>query len=137
MTLVYIDTNIYMDHFDNRTDGLRPLGEFAFELLRRVRNGDFIVIFSTLVSEELSYNTYEERIKQLLEDLNENVIYTGILQDDAKLANRICKDRGTTFNDTLHAIISKRMNAEYFITRNFKDFEILQDFVKLKYPENL
>lgn len=137
--IVYPDTNFYMDHFDGRVDNLRPLGEFAFQILRRIFECEFKVVISPLVLKELFYNTYEEKIKELMNDLKEKnkVIKIEVSEEDVKKARQISKERNTSFNDTLHAVIANKAKAEYLITRNVKDFEDLQDLVKIAYPENL
>lgn len=128
-----------MDHFDGRVDKLRPLGEFAFEVLRRALECEFIIIISSLVLDELVFNTYEENITQLIKDLKEKgkLINTDCSEDDKKKAHDISVKRKTNYNDTIHSVIAKRMNAEYLVTRNVKDFFYLQDMVKIVYPENL
>lgn len=138
-TIIYLDTNIYMDHFDGRVDNLRPLGEFAFNILRRTLECEFRIIFSSLILDELVYNSYEEKISELIEDLKEKgkIINVDCTEEDKKKAGDICKERNTNFNDTVHAIIAKRMKAGYLVTRNVQDFTELQDLVKIVYPENL
>ncbi|MBD3304093.1 hypothetical protein GF343_03035 [Candidatus Woesearchaeota archaeon] len=54
--LIYVDTNIYIDYFDGRTDYLRPPGEFAYQLLKRTFNCEFRIIVSSLVVDEIEYN---------------------------------------------------------------------------------
>jgi hypothetical protein len=49
----YVDTCIWLDLLEDRTDGLRPLGEFAFQFIKKaMRHGDTI-IYSSLVLGEL------------------------------------------------------------------------------------
>ena len=88
--LLYIDTNIYMDHFDGRVDRLRPLGEFAFQLLRRSLGCEFRIVISSLVLEELFYNSYEEPIKELLPDFDAKgkVVRAVITQEDIEKARK-------------------------------------------------
>ncbi len=137
--LLYIDTNIFMDHFDGRVDRLRPLGEFAFQLLKRSAECHFDIIISTLLLEELFYNLDENRVKELLSsfDTKGKILRAEISQSDMNKARRICHERKTPFNDTLHAVIANRMKATFFVTRNMKDFVALQDLVVLALPENL
>ena len=137
--LIYMDTNIYMDYFDGRTDRLRPLGEFAYQVLKRAINCEFKIIISGLVLEELFYNTYEENIKRILSDFaaNNKVIKIEASSEDIGRARQIVKDRKTSFNDTLHAVLAKKANADFLVTRNLKDFYELQDLAKLALPENL
>ena len=139
MKIIYIDANIYIDHFDGRIDKLRPLGEFAFNLLRRTLDCEFKIIFSSLVLDELVYNSYEEKIKELINDFKEKdkIINVDCSEEDKKKAGDICKEKKTDFNDTVHAVIAKRMKADYLVTRNVQDFIELQDLVEIVYPENL
>lgn len=137
--LIYLDANIYMDHFDGRVDKLRPLGEFAFNVLRKTFECEFKIIFSGLILKELIYNSYEEKIKGLIKELKEEnkIIRIKVLKEDINKAKEIIKGRNTNFNDTLHAVVANRMKVKYLVTRNIKDFEELQDLVKVCYPENL
>ena len=139
--LIYVDTNIYMDHFDGRVDKLKPLGEFAFQLFKKVIviEGEFKIVVSPVVLEELFYNSYEEEIKQLLSDFESKgkIIHVEVSQQDIQKARFICNKRKTSFNDTLHAVLANKSKAEYLVTRNIKDFIELQDLIKVTLPENL
>ena len=128
-----------MDHFDARVDHLRPLGEFAFEILRRTYQCEFKITLSSLVIKELLYNDYGKQIKDLIEYLKEKdkVIMVEVTDEDIKKARIISQERKTPFNDTLHAVIANRVNAAYLVTRNLKDFYELQDLVKITFPEEL
>lgn len=137
--LIYLDTNIYMDYFDGRVDNLRPLGEFAFQLLKRTFECEFKIAISPIVVDELVHNAKKEKIEELMKDLNERnkLIKIKVSEIDRYLARKVSKERSTPLYDTIHAVIANRCKAEYLITRNMKDFENLQDFVKIAYPENL
>jgi len=139
MKTVYIDTNVYIDYFLNRTDKLRPLGDFAFNLIKKIVIEEYKLIISDLVILELEHNGFEKQVKILLEKLKENnnlTFVTSIEEDNVK-TNKIVKERKTSFNDTKHAIMANRAKADYFVTRNVKDFEDLNDIVYPIYPENL
>ena len=139
MKTVYIDTNVYIDYFLNRTDKLRPLGDFAFNLIKKIVIEEYKLIISDLVILELEHNGFEKQVKILLEKLKENnnlTFVTSIEEDNVK-TNKIVKERKTSFNDTKHAIISNRAKADYFVTRNIRDFENLNDLVNPVYPESL
>ena len=137
--LIYIDTNVYLDYFDGRTDYLRPLGEFAYQLLKRTLDCEFRIIISGLILKELFYNSYEEKIQKLLPDFNSKnkIIEISADAEDVKKTRNLCRERRTSFNDTLHAVLACKVNADFLVTRNLKDFYELQDLVKLKCPENL
>ena len=139
MRTIYIDTNIYIDYFDGRSDGIRPLGEFAYNLLRRTFECEFVIIISGVILKELEYNTYEEKGRKLIKDLKEKNKIIEIKPDikDVNLARNISKQRKTHYNDTLHAVIANRMKVEYLVTRNIKHFSELLDLVDVCYPESL
>ena len=137
--LIYLDTNIYLDYLENRTDKLRPLGEFAFQLIKRAIECEFKIIISGLIIKELINNINENRIKELFKSLKKNnkIIKTELIKEDKINAIKIQKERKTSFNDTLHAIIANRLKANYLVTRNIKHFYKLNDLVKIILPENL
>jgi len=137
--LLYIDTNVFMDHFDGRVDRLRPLGEFTFQLLRKAAECQFDIVISALLLEELFYNSYESKVKELLPsfDTKGKIVRAEISDDDVTRARKICRERKTHFNDTLHAVLASNMKVAYLVTRNVKDFVELQDLVKIVLPENL
>lgn len=131
---IYFDTNIYIDYLENRTDGLRPLGSFAFELFRRSIECEFDIIVSDFVINELERYIDEKRINEVM--------------DSIKKANKlvkICKSKedvkkaGLSSNkpDALHALLAKKAGAEYIITRNIKDFLEFSHLVKPVLPENI
>jgi len=137
--LIYIDTNVYMDHFGGRVDKLRPLGEFAFEVFRRTICCEFTIAVSSLVLEELFYNSYENPTNELLSGLESKgkIVRVEITQEDVYTARRIVRERRTHFNDTLHAVIAHKVKAECVVTRNVKDFLELKDLVAVLLPEHL
>lgn len=137
--LIYVDTDCYIDHFEGRVDKLRPLGEFAYNLIRKSILCEYRIIISNIVIDELEFNGYGHKTSELISDLKEAeklVFIEETSQDDEK-ARKIKRERTTPLNDTKHAVLSARSGAVFFVTRNMKDFEKLQDLVKLKYPENL
>jgi len=138
-TLIYLDTNIYIDHFEGRTDYLRPLGEFAFQLLKKAFDCKFNIVLSSLVVDELEHNSYSQNIVELKNVLKEggNGIFIVETADDEQEARQIMKVHKTSFNDTKHAVLARRAGAAYLVTRNMDDFACLQDIIKVVLPEQL
>ena len=136
---IYIDTACYIDHFEGRIDNLRPLGEFAYNLIRKSIECEYKIIISNLVIDELEFNDYGKKIQELISDLKEadKLIFVEETSKDEEKARKIKNKRNTALNDTKHAVIANRAKAVFLVTRNMKDFEELQDLVTLKYPENL
>jgi len=138
-TLIYLDSNIYIDYFDNRTDYLRPLGEFAFELIRRAISCEFKIIFSGVAAEELEYNGCSEQLSILLKRLKEcdKLIFVEGEDADFQEARKLAHERDCSFNDALHAVLAHKTNAAYLVTRNIKHLQKFSDMARIVYPENI
>ena len=61
----YLDTAIWRDYFEDRRDGIRPLGEFAFQFLKNCEKKGCKVLVSDTVILELKVYFSEEDIKQI------------------------------------------------------------------------
>ena len=72
MQKFYVDTNIWLDYFQNRSDGLRPLGEFAFLFFKKCIENKHTLIYSDLIENEL-YSKIKPKVFQ--DFLNESKIY--------------------------------------------------------------
>ena len=57
--LIYVDTNVYIDLFENRQDRFRPLGEIAAQLFQRGLDCEFNIILSPVIISEAQDNSYE------------------------------------------------------------------------------
>lgn len=137
--LIYLDTNIYIDYFENRTDKLRPLGEFAFNVIRKAIGCEFRIIFSQLVMNEIEYNNHLKEMNNLIIALKEKnkLVNANVLDSYSIEAKRLSKIHKTSFNDILHFIIAKENKAEIVVTRNIKDFPTIEGFPEVVFPENL
>lgn len=128
-----------MDYFENRIDKIRPLGEFAFQLIKRTLQCEFKIILSNLVIDELKFNGAGSKIKELTDELKKSnkLVYTEESENDDQKARELKQKFKTPLNDTKHIILAKRMGADFLVTRNIKDYGELQNLVKIKLPENL
>ena len=137
MIKYYVDTAIWRDLHENRTDRFRPLGEWAFELFRIIRENKSIVLYSDLVTDELFINYDEKEIKKILQIATREklLIKIEITELQSKEARILSKNLNIPKNDCLHAILA-RDNAAVLITRD-KHFELLQHVVDVRKPEDL
>lgn len=135
--LIYIDTNIYLDYWENRIDKMRPLGEFAYNVIKRAVNCEFVVITSDLVFKELGNWMNQQSINKIFENLkfSKKLEVAAAFDSEREKVMALANERGTGINDATHAVIAKRAGAKYLITRNIKDFENLSDFVQAILPE--
>lgn len=61
----YLDTAIWRDYFEDRSDGIRPLGEFAFQFLKKCTESGAEILVSDAVIFELEARLSKERVKEI------------------------------------------------------------------------
>lgn len=133
----YLDTCIWRDYYENRTDKFRPLGEWALMLLNNILKNKHLVLYSDFVVKELKIKYSEEEINNIFEVIRERdlLLKVNISKYQAKEAAIVCKKRKISFGDALHAILARDNNA-ILVSRDIH-FLQLTDIVKVKKPEDL
>lgn len=131
----YLDTCIWRDYIEYRHDNLRPIGEWAFQLLRSIADKEDIVLFSIIVIKELRQFYSEQKIKSLFLIIPKELLLEAELSSEqiaeAKIRARIL---GIPLNDVLHLIIARDNNA-ILVTRD-KHLLFLDD-IEIRMPEEL
>jgi len=137
--LIYIDTNIYLDYLENRTDKMRPLGEFAYEVFRRAFGCEFKIIVSEHLLDELEKFVTEQEIGFVLGKIKSagKEVPLEVLESDIQKANALAAQRKVPWPDTLHAVLAIRGGAECIVTRNKKDFDPFSDLIEAVFPEEI
>ena len=131
---IYLDTTIYLDYFENRHDNIRPLGFFAYNLIRRCIEGKFKIVISDWVVEEFGKIGDVHKINDLIKTLKKHGSLLTVKTNFKDLSkSRKYKDKP----DTLHAILTIKADADYFVTRNTKDFLNFQNSINIVLPENI
>ena len=135
--LIYVDTNIYIDFFENRTEGFKPFGELARQLFDRALDCEFKIIVSQVVVEEIKDNGYTDVFNDFLNNLkSRNKILPAVFTNKDRIKANELKDlRKTPYKDTCHVILAQKVNAECLITRNIKDYENISDIIFVTLPE--
>ena len=137
MDKFYLDTSIWIDYYENRSDRFRQIGEWALQFLKIVIKNNWIVIYSELITYELLKIFSQEEIikifsiladRGLLKEVNINYI-------QRKEAAILSKEINVPFGDALHAVLA-RDNKAILITRD-KHFLELLDIAYVKKPEDL
>lgn len=131
----YLDSAIWRDLHENRHDRFRPLGEWAFELLKKIRENNEKIIYSNLVLDELSIAYDKNTIRNLFDSVSEIMEKASINKEQVIEAKKLSKKLNIPFGDALHAILTRDSNA-VMITRDHH-FEELQDIAKIRKPEEL
>ncbi len=131
--LVYVDTNVWLDYIYDRKDNLRPLGAFAFELLRKAIQCQYTIIISDWTVVEIEKHKAENELHQALQWLKQAnkllwVHSTHTLRQQARKSNH--------WQDELHALLAIKARASFLATRNISDFSNRHTF-QVVLPEQL
>ena len=122
----YLDTSIWRDYYENRSDSQKQLGKLALQFLQKVIGEENIILYSDLVVQELMIKYSKEEISSILSIL----FNIGLLEkintskEQAKEASDLCKKLNIPFGDALHAILA-RDNKAVMITRD-NHFQLLK-----------
>lgn|SRR3989338_249855 len=132
----YIDACIWRDYFENRSDNFRPLGEWAFKLIKKAINEGELIIYSDLVVEELKKEYSDNQIIEMfsivpIELLSKVEISEKQVLNSAILSRKLNIPR----KDMLHAVLAKD-NEAILVSRD-KHFHQLERYVDVKQPEDL
>jgi len=133
----YLDTAIWRDYYENRSDNLRPLGEWALELLRMIKENRETVLYSDLVVHELSKDFGKEKIEEIFKIIANERLLEKIEPTDEQIkeAIKISKILNIPSADCLHTIMARDSSA-VMITRDVH-FEQLRFIADIKKPEEL
>lgn len=132
----YVDSCIWIDYFENRTDGLKPLGEFAFQFFKMCKLTKSKIYFSNLVYAELVGYLSKEKINILLNDFSKILIFFEYSNTQIASAKKLSNQLDSIhFSDSLHAVIAKN-NGCVLVTRD-NHFNELYFFVKIVKPEEV
>jgi len=131
----YIDACIWRDYFENRSDNLRPLGEWAFRLIKKVVEEGGLFIISDILIVELQKFYSDEQIASMFgivpPELRLNVSTTEKQTKDAlKMKNQLKIPSG----DAFHAVLARDNNA-LMISRDAHFYGVIRIIVKK--PEEL
>jgi len=133
----YIDACIWRDLHENREDKFRPLGEWAFELFRMIKETKSKALYSDLIIKELSISYDREQIKEMFKIVEEDGFLEKIEIKKSQIQETIQlkREKRLPFNDLLHAILA-RDNKAIMVTRD-KHFEEFEFIVIIRKPEDL
>ena len=135
----YLDTAIWRDYFEDRGDGIRPLGEFAFQFLKKCTETGAEIIVSDTVILELKSELSKEQIEGIFNSFKDNIKYVTATPNQHSEAKSewIRRKRKLPFYDLLHAVIAKHNNA-ILIARD-EHFNVISSIlgIEVKKPEDI
>ncbi|MFA5797486.1 MAG: PIN domain-containing protein [Candidatus Woesearchaeota archaeon] len=123
----YVDTCIWRDYWENRSDGLRPLGEFAFQFLKNLNRDDVILVSDVVVDELLKY--YDSKTIAEMLTITTQIIRVSISAEEYARAKLMRNAPSIPLGDAMHQIIAEREHA-IIVTRD-------KHFISRRLPEEL
>ena len=131
-----IDTSIWVDIYEDRKGyNNEPLGDYAFNLLVKIKAQEKIIVLTDFLIKELEtlYSVAEiNGMFKPFEKIIKKIIATEKQREEAK---KIAKERDVPAGDALHVIIA-RDNDLILVTRD-RHFRKLEDISKHYKPEDL
>jgi len=119
---IYLDTSVFGGFFDKEFE------EHTKPLFERIVNGEFVLIISDAVQEELK--TAPQHVKDLAIRMKSyNSQFIEITDETYDLAKEYITENvvgKTSFTDCVHIALATIYNADYLISWNFKDIVNVQ-----------
>lgn len=132
---IYVDTNVYMDLFENRRSGLRELGLLAGQVFDDILKKRFRLVTSDWVLAELDKHGHKNKYLELMTVLgNSNIVCVSTTSQDKDDARKLS---ASNYPDALHVILAKKVNAKILVTQNIEDFVEFQKLIEVISPEFL
>ena len=130
-----VDTSIWIDYLENRSDRLRPLGEFALRFLNQCKQEGWIILLPDIVASELSAFYGKETTSNLIESFPETIKRVMTPSHLFAAAKLIATARSVPPNDALIALLA-RLHKARVVTRD-RHFQELQHIAVSSVPELL
>ena len=130
----YVDTCIWRDYLENRTNLYGSLAEHAFRFFRQCIIHQAIIVTSEIVEEELP-DLSPTKFYSVTKAIGLNVQKATVTSQQIVEAEHVAYQKQLNYTDVLHAILARDNNA-ILITRD-NDFEELGDLVTSQKPEQV
>ncbi len=132
----YLDTSIWRDYFEDRTDSIRPLGELVASFLQECRARGCKILYSDLILRELSNVFSLEQIRNFFSAFEDNLVQVKPSVVQRLEGESIARERPETHSaDALHAVMARDHQA-VLVARDH-GFECLRDLVEVRKPEEV
>jgi predicted nucleic acid-binding protein len=133
--LVYIDTNIVIDFLRERKSEVgRDLGAVAGKLFDRALDGEFDIVVSEWMEEELYNHVPKNDAEMLFSMLEERIEKVDYTTEDKERAKTLDEE---DWDDALHAVLADKAEADYLATQNITDYTSVMKLIKVRKPSDI
>ena len=119
---IYIDTSVFGGYFDEE------FSEHTVPFFERLRNGEFILLYSAVTQEELE--DAPRKVKDLVTGLRiETSEFLELTNEAIELATEYIAEKvvgQTSYADSLHIALATINRADYLVSWNFKHIVNIQ-----------
>ncbi|MDO8537789.1 MAG: PIN domain-containing protein [archaeon] len=125
----YVDTSIWRDYFEDRKDNMKPLGEFAFQFLKKCKEHNYTIIITNEVIKELLIDYSIEKINLAFSSFKKETIFVESTETQKFEARDFWIKSGKKFPimDILHSITARDNNAVLTSRdHHFKEINIVE-----------
>ena len=105
--LIYIDTNVYLDYFMNRTKGMLSPEEITYNILRRTLDCEFQIVLSDILVVEIEKYVKKDKLRSILKWLRPKIKTIKLAREEIEDAKKM----NIHFPDCLHIYIANKLDA--------------------------
>ncbi len=113
---IYLDTSVFGGYFDDE------FYEFTKPLFRRINEGEFTILFSTMLETELELAP--EKVRKLVREIGkEDTEFVIETREAVQLATEYLREKvvgRTSYSDCLHIALATIYQADLLVSWNFK-----------------
>ena len=129
-----IDTCIWIDFYEDRKDyHSKPLGEYAWRLLTKIRSSYGKVVVTDHIIKELESNYQTSEIRKIFLPFQSIIEKRYVTDEQIREAKKIGKERRIPMGDILHIVVARDNNL-VMVTRDnhFKDLDDISEHYLLE-----
>jgi len=133
LTILYLDTNPFIDFIKQRTNEYGDdISNSAGQLFLDTLSCKYNIAVSTWALKQIYDNIRIEEINMLFIMLKKKIIKISYDEEDIKKA----KDKSLdNFEDAMHIVLAEKIKADIIITRNVDHFKEIGTDILIKKPE--
>lgn len=132
MKKIFLDTNIILDYIDARKEFM----DDAVKILCLAERNDMRLYASALSFSNIAYILRKYSLPTLKETFSCLCDIIDVLPVDNSVLQKAIKSPFTDFEDAMQYYCAENGGCGYIITRNVKDFDVNDDYLKVMTPKH-
>lgn len=135
ITILYLDTNIFLDFVQNRVNKLgADIATPAAKLFLNALECKYYIAVSTWALKQIYDQVRVEEIAMLFNMIRKKII--PVKYENSDIQNAKLRSAGN-LDDALHIVLAEKIKAKFIITRNINDFLKIGSKISIRRPEDV